>query len=158
MQDGGTSSTSHPTQPGAADSSQQPPAQAARARGRVLVVDDEPLVARSVARLLAAEHEVTTLTSSLEALRRAEAGERWDLVLCDLSMPELSGMELARRLAVVAPELSARLLFLTGGAVTEEAQAFLEAGRPCLEKPIDPATLRARVRQAVAAAQAATAG
>jgi CheY-like chemotaxis protein len=124
-------------------------------RGRVLVVDDEALVARSVARILSRAHDVTTLTSSREALRRAEAGERWDLVLCDLMMPELTGMELARRLQEVAPDLSPRLIFLTGGAFTADAQAFLEAGHPYLEKPIDAAALRAHAEAAVRRAQAA---
>lgn len=131
---------------------------ASPARGRVLVVDDEPMVARSVARILSGEHDVTALTSSREALRRAEAGERWDLVLCDLMMPELSGMELSRRLAGAAPELAGRMVFLTGGAFTPESQAFLAAGRTWLEKPIDPGLLRASARRAVASARGAAAG
>ena len=127
-------------------------------RGRVLVVDDEPLVARSLARILARAHDVTTLTSAREALARAEAGERWDLVLCDLMMPELTGMELARRLAEVAADLVPRLVFLTGGAYTREAQDFLAAGRPYLEKPVDPVALRARAEAAVRASRAGEAG
>ena len=135
-----------------------PSGEPALARGRVLVIDDEPLVARSVARILSRSHEVTTLTSSREALRLIEAGERWDLVICDLMMPELTGMELARRLEAVAPDLTPRLIFLTGGAYTSDAQAFLEAGHPYLEKPIDPAALRARADALVRAARAAQAG
>ncbi len=123
-------------------------------RGRVLVVDDDPVVARSVARVLSGEHDVVVVTSSREALRRAEAGERWDLVICDLMMPELSGMELSRRLVAVAPELGPRLVFLTAGAYTVEAQDFLASGHPCLEKPVDPAELRARAAAVVRAARA----
>jgi PAS domain S-box-containing protein len=129
------------------------PAAATPPRGRVLVVDDEPQEARSVARVLGLEHDVTVLTSSAEALRRAEAGERWDVVLCDLMMPELSGPALAERLAEVAPELAGRMVFLTGGAFTAEGQAVVASGQPWLEKPVDPAALRARVRLAVAAAR-----
>jgi len=127
------------------------PAPAATPRGKVLVVDDEALVGRSVARLLSA-HEVTVLTSPREALRRAAGGERWDVVLCDLMMPEMSGMELEERLAVEAPELVKRTIYLTGGAFTERSRAFLAAGRPFLEKPVDPAGLRALVAERVAAA------
>ena len=116
------------------------------------------MVARSLARVLSGEHDVEVLTSSREALRRAEAGERWDLILCDLMMPGLSGMELSRRLVALAPELGPRLVFLTGGAYTAEARAFLDSGLPCLEKPVDPVELRARagvvVRAALAAAPA----
>jgi PAS domain S-box-containing protein len=124
------------------------PAPVAR-RGKVLVIDDEPLVAKSLARLLAA-HEVTVLTSPREVLNRAAAGERWDVVLCDLMMPEMSGMELEERLQREAPEIVSRIVYLTGGAFTERSRKFLEAGRPHLEKPVDPADLRARVAAWVA--------
>lgn len=120
-------------------------------RGKVLVVDDEPLVARSLARLLSA-HEVTVLTSATDALERAAAGERWDVVLCDLMMPEMSGMDLEERLAVEAPDLIPRIVYLTGGAFTERSRAFLATGRPHLEKPVEPAVLRAQVAEWVAAA------
>ncbi|HET6439520.1 MAG TPA: PAS domain-containing protein [Anaeromyxobacter sp.] len=117
-------------------------------RGRVLVVDDEPLVGKSLARLLSA-HEVTVLTSPLEALRRAAKGERWDVVLCDLMMPEMSGMDLEERLAADAPDLVSRIVYLTGGAFTERSRAFLAAGRPHLQKPVEPSELRARVAEKV---------
>jgi CheY-like chemotaxis protein len=93
---------------------------------------------------------VTVVTSPLEVLRRATAGERWDVVLCDLMMPELSGMELEARIAAAAPDLVARMTYLTGGAFTERSQAFLAEGRPWLEKPVDPAALRAHVALRVA--------
>ncbi len=120
-------------------------------RGRVLVVDDEPLVARSLARLLAA-HDVTIVTSAAEVLTRAVSGERWDVVLCDLMMPEMDGMELEQRLSVEAPDVVARIVYLTGGAFTERTRQFLGNGRPHLDKPIAPAVLRAKVAERVAAA------
>ncbi len=120
--------------------------------GRVLVVDDEAMVGKSLARLLSA-HEVTVLTSAAEALKRATAGERWDVVLCDLMMPEMSGMELEERLSAVAPDLVARIVYMTGGAFTDRSREFLAAGRPHLEKPVEPAVLRARVAAQVAAAK-----
>ncbi len=123
---------------------------AATRRARVLVVDDEPLVARSLARLLAA-HDVTVLTSAVEALARATSGERWDVVLCDLMMPEMDGMELEQRLSVEAPDLVPRIVYLTGGAFTERTRQFLGSGRPHLDKPISPAVLRAKVAERAAA-------
>ena len=107
-------------------------------------------MARSLARLLSA-HEVTALTSASDALERAAAGERWDVVLCDLMMPEMSGMDLEERLAVEAPDLIPRIVYLTGGAFTERSRAFLANGRPYLEKPVEPAVLRAQVAERVAA-------
>ncbi len=116
---------------------------AVRARRRVLVVDDDQLVARAVARMLANAHDVEVLTSAREGARRIEAGERWDVVLCDLIMPDMTGMALAERLARTAPEMLPRLVFVTGGAFTEGSRAFLESGTwRVLEKPIDPAALR----------------
>lgn len=119
--------------------------------GRVLVVDDEAMVGKSLARLLSA-HEVTVLTSAAEALKRATAGERWDVVLCDLMMPEMSGMELEEKLTTAAPDLVSRIVYMTGGAFTDRSREFLAAGRPHLEKPVEPAVLRARVAAQVAAA------
>jgi CheY-like chemotaxis protein len=117
------------------------------------VVDDEPLVARSLSRLLSSAHEVMVECSPLEVLRRAACGERWDVILCDLMMPELSGMELEARLTETAPELVPRMTYLTGGAFTERSQAFLSEGRPWLEKPVDPAVLRAHVAGQISPAE-----
>jgi CheY-like chemotaxis protein len=115
---------------------------------RVLRVDDEPLVGRAVARILSPPHRVTVVTSGEEALERLSR-ERYDVVLCDLMMPGLTGMDLHQRLEERWPELAARVIFLTGGAFTEGAQAFLaRVPNPRLEKPFEPGGLR----QVVAAA------
>ncbi len=117
-------------------------------RLRVLVLDDEPLVGRAVSRLLQAEHDVEVLTSPPECARRAEAGERWDVVLCDLIMPEMTGMELHARLREAAPGVAERMVFMTGGAFTAAASTFLEEpDRRWIEKPVDAAELRRVVRE-----------
>ncbi|BDG01903.1 ATP-binding protein [Anaeromyxobacter oryzae] len=126
---------------------------AAPRRGRVLVLDDEPLVGRSLVRLLQSSHDVEALVSPAEALRRIAGGERWDVILCDLMMPELSGMDLEDRIAEVAPALVPCVIYLTGGAFTDRSRAFLAAGRPYLEKPVEPAELRARVDERIRAAR-----
>ena len=121
----------------------------AEGRKRVLLVDDEPLMGRTLARLLGPAHDVEILLAAREAAERAEAGERWDLVLCDLMMPDMSGAELAARLATSAPDALRAFVFMTGGAFTEGTRAFLADGRyRCVEKPIDPATLRALLAEA----------
>jgi CheY-like chemotaxis protein len=115
-------------------------------RGRILVLDDEPLVGRAIVRLLRASHDVLALTSPSEALARAAGGERWDLILCDLMMPGLDGRQFLERLEREVPFLAPRVVFMTGGAFTDEGRAFLEeAGVAHIEKPIDPAGLRALV-------------
>jgi CheY-like chemotaxis protein/anti-sigma regulatory factor (Ser/Thr protein kinase) len=117
-------------------------------RGRILVVDDEALVASVVQRVLAKEHDVVTAIVAREALAMCAAGETFDLILCDLMMPEMTGMELYRELMVVAPDQANKMLFLTGGAFTDSARTFLaEPPKEYIEKPFDAANLRAIVQR-----------
>lgn len=105
-----------------------PEAAAAPTSGsRILVVDDEATVRGVLERLLGMEHDVTTAGSGAEALRRLEAGERFDLILCDLVMPQVDGVALYEGLLELAPEQAERTAFMTGGALTSLASAFLEA-------------------------------
>jgi signal transduction histidine kinase/ActR/RegA family two-component response regulator len=126
-------------------------------RARVLVVDDEPLVGTMLRRTLTA-HDVTVVHDARSALDRIVAGERFDVVLADLLMPGMSGMELHRTVSQLHPGLARRFLFLTGGAFTPEAREFLETeGVEWFEKPFDVATLRAAVARRVAPARPASA-
>jgi CheY-like chemotaxis protein len=123
-----------------------PPKSESERRGRVLVVDDEPLIGKSVQLLLSTKHDVVPLTSAREAYERLTSGERWDAVLCDLMMPEMTGMDLYERLEQRMPEIARKMVFLTGGAFTPRARAFLEGGRnPRVEKPFDEETLLAAI-------------
>jgi CheY-like chemotaxis protein len=120
-------------------------------RGRVLVVDDDPLFARSL-QLLLDEHEVLTFTSSLLALDRIRAKESFDLVLCDLNMPDLDGVGFHSRVSEIDPALAHRIVFVTGGAISPEGAAFLAKNKSVtLQKPFDPSELTALVARAVAA-------
>ncbi len=122
-------------------------------RGRVLVVDDDRTIGATVARVLRA-HEVELLTSARQALERLAAGERYDVILCDLMMPDMTGIELHEALSLRAPDALSHLVFLSGGAFTEAASAFVaRVSNPLLEKPFDPAELRAFVAARVARAQ-----
>jgi PAS domain S-box-containing protein len=129
-----------------------PPAPAAArprpegARARILVVDDEQLIGSTIRRLLST-HEVVALTDPRQALARLCGGEHFDLILCDLMMPQLSGMELHQQLARARPEAARRMVFMTGGAFTDRAREFLEqVGNPQLGKPFAPQDLRDSVR------------
>jgi CheY-like chemotaxis protein len=116
-------------------------------RRRVLVVDDEPMMARAVQRLLEGEHDVVVLCDPVEAVERVTAGESFDAMLCDLMMPALSGMEVHDAIARAQPELARRMVFMTGGACSAEAKAFLaRVPNARVDKPIDRAALRAAVR------------
>lgn len=89
-----------------------------------------------------ASHDVTTVASARDALTRIEGGERYDAILTDVMMPDMSGMELYAQLARVVPEEVGKMVFMTGGAFTDQARAFFErVANPTLEKPFDKATL-----------------
>ncbi|MFL5345097.1 MAG: two-component regulator propeller domain-containing protein [Hyalangium sp.] len=124
-------------------------------RGRVLVVDDDPLVSSALRRTLSREHDVEVVVSSRRALEMLISAEGlYDVVLCDLMMPEMTGMELHAQLEAAAPERAQRMVFVTGGAYTPAAQSFLErVTNPRLEKPFEPEKLRERVREWVAMAR-----
>jgi CheY-like chemotaxis protein len=119
-------------------------------RRRVLIVDDEEYVLRAFTRVLGLAHDVTALSSSAAALRRVDAGETWDVVLCDLQMPDLDGVEFSERLRAACPGLAGRIVFITGGAFTPRIQSFLKERNvhPILEKPVPPDRLRAVVERA----------
>ena len=125
------------------DASPRPAAPAPAARARVLIIDDEPLIGTALLRLLPG-HDVTVECAALPALARIRAGEIFDVILCDLMMPEMSGMALFERLREVAPALLDRVVFMTGGAFTAAAREFLDSiPNARLEKPLDLTALRA---------------
>lgn len=108
-------------------------------RSKVLVVDDEPLVASAIRRSLSTAFEVAMVTSSEEALERIALGDRFDAVVCDLMMPHMAGWELHDAISRIEPLQAAKMLFVTGGAFTDAARAFLESvDNPRLEKPFEP--------------------
>ena len=111
-------------------------------RGRLLVVDDDRIVASALRRLLGAQHEVTTVHRAREALDLIRSGGRYDVILSDLLMPEMTGADLHRALLVVAPDQAAAMVFVTGGAFTPSARTFLASvPNPTLEKPFTFAAL-----------------
>jgi signal transduction histidine kinase len=106
-------------------------------RLRVLVVDDEPAVCAALASALAAVHDVVEATSAREALDRIAANPTYDVLLCDVQMPGMSGIELFRRLRSTWPELRARVIFMTSGGVSPDIEALLAAAKvPVLAKPL----------------------
>jgi CheY-like chemotaxis protein len=105
-------------------------------RARILVLDDDPAIRDLVMRLLSVEHDVRTFEDPRDAVAAIEAGERFDVIVCDLMMPELTGMDVHERLAVAAPEQAQRMVFMTGGAFTSRARAFMASvPNPKLDKP-----------------------
>lgn len=127
-----------------------PPSDAPR-RGRILIIDDEPSVAAAMRRALGKEHDVQTVTTAVAALDRFTGGERFDVIFCDLMMPQMTGMEFFEQLSRLAPSQSSRVVFTTGGAFTSAARAFLDrVPNARVEKPFDIHNLRLMVRGVLA--------
>lgn len=112
-----------------------PPLSIAKA-ARVLVVEDEPTVARLIADVLEDEGmQVDVLLDGREALERA-ARETYDLVICDMKMPGLDGQHFYRSLARTGNLLRERFLFVTGDVMAAQTRQFLERHRlPHVAKP-----------------------
>lgn len=110
--------------------------------GAVLVIDDEPAIGSSIRRILR-DHDVTVVTSAQDALDLLAAGKDFDVVLSDLMMPGMTGMDLYRVLGRRHPTVAPKVVFITGGAFTSEANAFLDGvANERMTKPIDTAKLR----------------
>ncbi len=115
---------------------------------RILVVDDEPAIVRCIKRLLRAAQEVRTATSGQEALEWLLEGASPDLILCDLMMPGVSGVDIYERVLKSRPELESRILFITGGAFTDRTRSFCEKHHDRLiEKPFESNVLRNQLRE-----------
>jgi PAS domain S-box-containing protein len=123
-------------------------------RGRVLVADDDARVALALARTLE-DHEVVVVSSGRDALDRCRT-EPFDCILCDVMMPDLSGVEVHAALLHDGLGVERRIVFVTGGAVTDAARSALSRiENRVLEKPIDMTVLRSVVDAAVAGASPA---
>ena len=107
-------------------------------RARILIIDDEPLLGQTLRFAFQDKHDVEVASSGREALERLASDSDFDLVLCDLMMPDVSGEHVYRAVTERTPGLLPRFVFMTGGAFTERAQDFLAqfAGRQ-LEKPFN---------------------
>lgn len=117
-------------------------------RARVLVLDDDELVLSSLQRVLSRHHDVVATTSAHAALARIESGERFDVVLCDLVMPEMSGCDFYGEFARRVPAEKHRLVFVSGGVVDTVTADFLAAiPNRRLDKPFDVRRLLALVQE-----------
>jgi len=114
---------------------------------RILIIDDDELVARVLQRALHG-YDVSVLLDPREALEQIAAGARFDVIVCDLMMPFMTGARLHDQIAQHAPEQARRMIFVTGGAMTPETEELLEGSQqPILDKPVSLARLRQEVQR-----------
>jgi len=114
---------------------------------RILIVDDEEKLARAMQRLFR-DYDVVVHLSAHGALDRIVRGERFDLILSDVGMPQMSGCSFYDEIGRIAPEQARSIVFVTGGSADERTEKALAAtGQPVLMKPFDPKELRAFVEK-----------
>jgi PAS domain S-box-containing protein len=125
----------------------RPPVDVSAPGGRLLIVDDEPMILGALRRSFSSDYHVTCVGDGRRALERIRAGERYDVILCDLMMPEITGMDLYAEMGRLAPDQVERIVFVTGGAFTPRAREFLESiPNARVEKPIDFQNLKLLLR------------
>jgi PAS domain S-box-containing protein len=120
--------------------------------GAILLIDDEPGIHRALTQLLRRSgHTITTAANGQEGLA-ALAAHAYDLILCDMRMPDLDGPAFYRELASRHPHLLSRVIFLTGDVLSPEAEAFFtQVGRPRLLKPFRAQEVRQLIQEVLEA-------
>jgi CheY-like chemotaxis protein len=112
-------------------------------RPRVLFVDDETALGNAVRAALEDELEIDVVGSGKDALARLDGGDRYGAIVCDVMMPEVSGMDVYDAVSARRPELLPSFVFVTGAAFSATAREFLErVPNTKLEKPFDMQALR----------------
>ena len=128
------------------DRGQQPAARA----GRVLVIDDDAAVTQALQRMLSDEHRVTTTGDARRAMELLRAGADFDVILCDLMMPQITGPEFYEMVCDFDRSVADRIVFMTAGAFTTNARTFLDkVPNHRVEKPFDWQGLKVLVRERV---------
>lgn len=132
----------------AAQTSSTPPAQR---RGRLLLIDDDRLVLNTLSRVFEREHEAVATLSANEALKIVAEQGPFDVIFCDLMMPNTSGMSFYEKLAKTSPRVADKVVFMTGGAFSADAEKFLtQVQNAHVAKPFDLEQVRALVRSRIA--------
>lgn len=111
-----------------------------QSRSRVLVVDDEPGLRRILDRILSRQYDVVTAGSGCEAQKILEANQDFDVILCDMLMPGMSGPEFYEWVQEGYPALGRRLAFITGGP-TSLGGLELSENVPYINKPFRSADI-----------------
>lgn len=121
-------------------------------RARVLIVEDEASLARALSEQIGRVHHVTVAPSADAAMGMLAGGQRFDVVLCDLRMPGMSGDVFYTRVRESDPELAQGFIFMTGVGFGADIERFLKSsGRPLLEKPFPAEDALTAIAEVVAA-------
>lgn len=115
---------------------------------RILVIDDEDIIIKSCVRSLTPEgYIVDTALSGREGLEIFKKNQ-YDLVIVDLKMPEMNGIEVMKQIQKIHPEQ--RIIIMTGYDTIEHVVESISSGAThYLEKPFTPITLLERVKEVI---------
>lgn len=120
----------------------------------MLVIDDEPGIRGALKRILRG-HEVVEAGSGEQGQEVLSKDQGFDVILCDMMMPRVSGVDVHKWLLEHHPQLARKLAFVTGGAFTPNAREYLEkVSNLRVEKPFDPTNLQKMVADWVRASKA----
>lgn len=119
-------------------------------RPRVLLVDDDRMVRRSLRRSLSAQCDVVEASGGADAIRLLGEDDGFDVIICDLMMPDVDGADVLARLEAERPSMVGRLVFISGGAFTVRGRSILDRGCRVLGKPIEERELLDVVEATVA--------
>ena len=117
-------------------------------RARIMVVDDEPAICQFLSQVLTQEgHNVETIDNASTALERLKC-ERYSLILLDIRMKGMDGIELYRHMGKIAPSLQRRVIFITGDTMTPDTRSFLDRTKArYIPKPFDAEQLKEEINQ-----------
>lgn len=115
---------------------------------RILVVDDDTMLCRAVERMLK-PHVITVVAGGREALAALE-GAAFDIILCDVMMPGMSGPELFHALAAARPDMQPRMMFMTGGMLEHVEPMMAGVPNKLIEKPFSRAELKMAIEDFLA--------
>ncbi len=120
-------------------------------RGKILVVDDEPAIREMLETLFRKDHDVVVAPDGAVAAGLIKAGERYEVILCDVRMPRLSGPDFLQRVTEIDPEQADRIIFMT--ANPESTIVRRVTTHLVLQKPFGPKALKQLTDRIIEAAK-----
>jgi PAS domain S-box-containing protein len=121
------------------------------AKARILVVDDEPVIRQFISQVLGEQgHTVETVDNAASALKMVKS-KRYRLILLDIKMPGMGGVELYKKFQKIAPSLTKRIVFITGDVMGKRTMSFLDKTKThYIMKPFDARQLKAEINRILA--------
>ena len=115
---------------------------------RILIVDDEVVLGSAVGRILQKDYEVMVVDSGRKGLELVLGQNQFDVVLCDIMMPDVTGMDIHDTLGKQNPAMLDKFIFISGGAFTERTRAFIQTipERQLISKPFEMSTIKNAIR------------